>query len=96
MNARAWELIRAVRGPFVLITFGTVMALNHMDIIGFERTWPVLIIVYGIFKLLERMMGRPVPPSWPPAGHTASYTPYPPPSQYVSPHPPQNPHGGAQ
>jgi len=96
VNVSAWELLRAVRGPVLLIAFGTVMALNHTDIIGFERTWPVLIIIYGIFKLLERMVTRPAPPSWPQAGYPAAYQPYPPPAQYVAPHQPQNPQGGTQ
>lgn len=92
MNAKPWQVIRAVRGPILLITFGTLMALNHTDKLDFERSWPVLIIVYGIFKLLERLVGRPVPPPWP----QPSYTPeYPPPYPAPQP-PPQYPQGGAQ
>ena len=102
MNARAWEFVRAIRGPILLITFGTLTALNHTNRLDFERSWPVLIIVYGVLKLAERMVGRPEPippppPSWnpPSAGYPTepSYTPaqYPP----VYP-PPQTPQGGAQ
>lgn len=92
MNASAWQVIRAVRGPILLITFGTLMALNHMDKLSFERTWPILIIVYGVFKLLERMLARPVAPAWQQPGYTP---PYPPP--YQPPQPPtQYPQGGAQ
>jgi hypothetical protein len=92
MNASAWQIIRAVRGPVLLITFGSLMALNHMDTLSFERTWPILIIVYGLFKLLERMMARPVPPTWPQPGYTPPYPPY------QAPPPPttQYPQGGAQ
>jgi hypothetical protein len=105
MNGKAWAFARAVRGPVMLITFGTLMALNHTDKVDFERSWPVLIIVYGVFKLLERMVGRPVPPDappvWPPqAGNPAqSYAAaqYPPPTQYPPVYPPpQTPQGGAQ
>ena len=60
MNARFWELTRAVRGPIMLITFGILMALNHMDQIGFERTWPVLIIVYGCFGWRKEPPARPL------------------------------------
>ena len=31
MNARAWEFVRAIRGPILLITFGTLTALNHTN-----------------------------------------------------------------
>ena len=31
VNASVWELARAVRGPIMLITFGVLMAMNHMD-----------------------------------------------------------------
>lgn len=99
MNANAWEFVRAVRGPIMLITFGALTALNHTNQLDFERSWPVLIIVYGVLKLLERMVGRPVPPDIPPSwqpqpGYPAeTYAPqqYPP----VYP-PPQTPQGGAQ
>ena len=92
MNVSAWQIIRAVRGPVLLITFGSLMALNHMDKLSFERTWPILIIVYGVFKLLERMMARPVPPTWPQPGYTPQYPPYQPPPPPTT----QYPQGGAQ
>ena len=56
MNGRAWEFVRAIRGPILLITFGTLTALNHTNRLDFERSWPVLIIVYGVLKLAERML----------------------------------------
>ena len=103
MNASWWEFIRAIRSPILLITFGTLMALNHTDTLGFGRSWPVLIIVYGVFKLLERMVGRPVPPdgppSWqqPPAGYPAQPYAPPAPPQYPPVYPPpQTPQGGTQ
>ena len=68
MNASVWEVVRAIRGPILLIVFGTLVALNHMDVIPFGRTWPILIIVYGLFLLLERVV-RPAAPPWPPPGY---------------------------
>jgi len=63
----------------MLITFGVLMALNHTDKIGFERTWPVLIIVYGLLRLAERTIARPAPPPYPTAGYApSSYPQYPP------------------
>ena len=76
MNASAWQIVRAVRGPVLLITFGTLMALNHMDTLDFERTWPILIIVYGRFQAVGANDGRPapVPPPWPQPGYTPPYS----------------------
>jgi hypothetical protein len=69
------------------------MALNHTNKLDFERSWPVLIIVYGVLKLAERMIARPAPPVYPTTPYpAAAYTPqYPP----VYP-PPPTPQGGAQ
>ena len=50
MNA---NLAQAARGPVVLITLGALMALDQT--ISFGRTWPALLIVYGLFKLVEHM-----------------------------------------
>jgi uncharacterized protein YaaW (UPF0174 family) len=44
----------AVRGPVMLITLGVLLSIDHFGPVSFARTWPVLLIVYGLFKLLER------------------------------------------
>jgi hypothetical protein len=51
-------LLRAVRGPVMLITLGVLLSVDHFGPIGFGRTWPVLLIVYGLFRLLERSGAR--------------------------------------
>lgn len=51
------NLFCAIRGPILLITVGTLFALDHVGMLSFERTWPLLIIVFGILKLLERVGG---------------------------------------
>jgi membrane-associated PAP2 superfamily phosphatase len=51
-------LVRAVRGPVMLMTLGGIMAIDHFGPYNFGRTWPVLLIVLGFFKLLERMAAR--------------------------------------
>lgn len=58
------NLICAVRGPIMLIALGGLFALDHMDVVSFGRTWPLLIIVFGVLKLLERVTAgeQPVPP----------------------------------
>jgi len=54
--------IQAIRGPIMLITLGALVAVDYAGIYGFWRTWPVLIIVFGILKLLERASAKPAPP----------------------------------
>lgn len=75
MNATRFELIQAVRGPIMLITLGTLVALDYFQGISFgRRSWPVLLIVFGLMKLLE-MAGRPPvlpPPVYPPPGPYAA------------------------
>lgn len=68
----ASSLIQAIRGPIMLITLGALVAIDYAGIYGFWRTWPVLIIVFGVLKLLERGTARPAPPypdSHPPGGN---------------------------
>lgn len=49
------ELVRAVRGPIILITIGTLFALDHfMPEWGFQKTWPVILIVIGLLTLVSR------------------------------------------
>jgi hypothetical protein len=48
------SLIRAIRGPIILITVGVLFALNNFTPYGFGETWPVLLIVLGLLSLLGR------------------------------------------
>lgn len=66
-------IIQAIRGPIMLITLGALVAIDYAGIYGFWRTWPVLIIVFGVLKLLERGTAKPVPPYT--ADHPASTPP---------------------
>ncbi len=59
MNDSERSLIRAIRGPVVLITVGVLFVLNNFTPYGFGETWPVLLIVFGLFSLLQRGGGRP-------------------------------------
>lgn len=52
------SLIRALRGPVLLITMGILFAFDQMADIRFASSWPVLIIVFGIMKLGESMAVR--------------------------------------
>lgn len=57
MNPAA-ALLRAVRGPVMLITLGLLLTAHRFGDMRFTQTWPVLLIVLGVMKLLERMATR--------------------------------------
>jgi hypothetical protein len=48
------DLVRAVRGPIILITIGTLFALDHFTRWGFQQTWPVILIIIGLLTLVGR------------------------------------------
>ena len=56
------NVVQAARGPILLITLGALMVIDYHTPFSFSHTWPVLIIVFGILKLLERVAGPPEPP----------------------------------
>jgi cell wall-active antibiotic response 4TMS protein YvqF len=58
MNQIGAPLIVAIRGPILLITLGGLFAMEQFDSFSFSRTWPILIIVFGVLKLLERSATR--------------------------------------
>ena len=55
------SMLRAIRGPITLITVGVLFALNNFTTYSFDKTWPVLLIVFGLLSLMKRSM-EPVPP----------------------------------
>jgi hypothetical protein len=58
MNEQSVVLVRAIRGPVILITVGVLFALDKFSGFRFSQTWPVLLIVVGLLSLT----GRRVPP----------------------------------
>lgn len=52
-------LVRALRGPVMLITLGCLFLLR-IEGPGWslKTTWPVLVIVFGVMKLLESLAAR--------------------------------------
>ena len=52
--------VQAIRGPILLITLGSLFALHQAAVVPFWRTWPLLIIVVGVMKLLERVVAPPI------------------------------------
>ena len=61
MNGNNLALMQAIRGPIMLITLGTLLSIDHFGSYSFWRTWPALIIVFGLMKLLERVAVEPPP-----------------------------------
>jgi hypothetical protein len=69
---RTFMLIRAIRGPLLLIALGILLLLQRFTDFGFERSWPILVILFGVLKLAERAVLHAVstsgPGQTPPAG----------------------------
>lgn len=68
MNNRAALFAQAIRGPVLLITIGILFAVHQAGIVSFSQTWPLIIIVIGVMKLIERMVVLPPPAPQPPIG----------------------------
>jgi hypothetical protein len=50
-----------------LITLGVLFAVHQAGMVSFAQTWPLILIVIGLMKLLERLVARPavIPPGGP-------------------------------
>jgi Domain of unknown function (DUF5668) len=69
MNEQSAYLVRAVTGPIILITIGVLFAFDRFTEFRFSQTWPVLLIVAGLLKLVgggRRRRYRDFPPQPPP------------------------------
>ncbi len=47
-------LIQRLRWPAMLILFGVNAMLHEWDILSFGKSWPLYLILWGIFRLAER------------------------------------------
>ncbi len=73
MNDQSQCLMRAITGPVILITVGVLFTIDRFTEFHFAQTWPVLLIVIGILKLMGGRRRRDdfyqaPPPPPPPAG----------------------------
>jgi hypothetical protein len=75
-SRRVWS------GPIWLVTIGTLFLIQSFDGPGFGRTWPVLLLVVGLMKLMDtRTPPPPIPAGAPPTtGFTGGSVP--PPENY--------------
>ena len=82
-NPHAYYGRRVWSGPIWLITIGGLFLIQSFDGPGFGRTWPVLLLVVGLMKLLGNTTPR-VPPggAMPPPGFQSG--PIPPPENQSS------------
>lgn len=82
------SIIRAIRGPVTLITIGVLFAMNNFTTYSFDKTWPVLLIVFGLLSLAKRGMepAEPPPPPvqpYPPPAYAYPQQNFPPPGGYA-------------
>jgi len=65
---------RTLMGPAVLLTLGSLFLLERMHGPGFHRTWPILLLVIGLIKLMgsNHPNAGMQPPMQPPAAPPAS------------------------
>jgi hypothetical protein len=77
-------LLRRLKGPALLITFGITALLDQYQVLSFGKSWPLYLIVIGIFQLAERAAlarmeappsGGYYPPPAPPASPGAAISP---------------------
>jgi cell wall-active antibiotic response 4TMS protein YvqF/B-box zinc finger protein len=89
MFARRWGLLgekagtcfcdrckmRAIMGPSIMVTVGVLFLLDNLHGPGFQRTWPLILLVIGAVKLLQsnasemgHVGGPPALPPSPPPG----------------------------
>lgn len=77
MNDQSAYLVRAVTGPIILITIGVIFAFDRFTDFPYWKTWPVLLIVIGLLRLVgggRRRQYRDSPPQVPPqSGAPPSY-----------------------
>jgi hypothetical protein len=84
MNEQSAYLVRAITGPIILITIGVLFAFDRFTEFRFSQTWPILLIVIGLLRLVgggRRRVDRYYPPGAPPPPSA----PPPPPPQYTEP-----------
>jgi hypothetical protein len=55
---------RGLMGPLMLITVGAIFLLGRFTSVGFEKLWPVILVVAGVVLFLQSSSSR--------AGHTGS------------------------
>jgi len=80
---------RRIKGPIFLLTFGVTAALAEWHVLGFDKSWPLYLIVFGVLRLAEgtalSAMGQA--PFYSNPGNAPFVTPAPGYAPYGSPYP---------
>lgn len=58
MSSSKTQLLTAVRGPVMLMTLGALFLIDYFGPYRFYKTCPVLLIVFGVLKLAERLAAQ--------------------------------------
>ncbi|HEX7361191.1 MAG TPA: DUF5668 domain-containing protein [Bryobacteraceae bacterium] len=67
MKPRLALFLRAAHSPVLVVVLGVLFAIQQAGIVSFSRTWPLLVIVFGLMKLTERLLTPHAPsPGVPP------------------------------
>jgi Domain of unknown function (DUF5668) len=93
-------------GPAILVTLGVLFLLDNVGRIGFDRTWPAILLVIGVVKLMQSNASSeghtgPLPPvaGFPPTGFPPTpptgFPPPPPAGFSPTPPPDSTPSGTA-
>ena len=45
--------MRKIMAPAIVFTVGTLFLLQSLDVVSFDRTWPAILLVVGVVKLLQ-------------------------------------------
>lgn len=49
----AKEKMRIASGAVILLTLGVLVLLSYLDIYGLDKSWPILILVFALFTLVQ-------------------------------------------
>jgi hypothetical protein len=59
--------MRKIMGPAMVFTIGMLFLLQSLNVVDFDRTWPAILLVVGVVKLLQSNAST--------AGHISALSP---------------------
>jgi hypothetical protein len=93
---------RKLMGPAVLVTLGVLFLLDSVSRVGFHRTWPALLLVIGVVRLMQSNASAEGHVGPPPPGIPGTSVPgipgvpfVPPPAPPTAPNPEQSASSGS-
>ena len=49
-----WLFLQRIKGPSFLLMFGITALLDEFTSVGYARSWPLYLILWGVLSLAER------------------------------------------